>query len=395
MHTRKEAYGAEITVPTGSSYVMVNGEPVNGSSEAVTPDVYAPNSAWDTPVYREIQGDYHSGAAWKINPRSQTSGSEYCYTIYDDFQGHTKVYVDGIAYGANFPVASFYNSSDTLLASYIKTGMENVFAMELTVPANASYLVVNGWLGQNDPHYPKLQYILPQRSGGQSVRTMTECVDSINQSIASLEEKVNSGRKVLFVGDSYAEGYSHDGNNPGWCEYAASDMGLASDEYRKVYTGGYAFNNGTFTSLLAQCQDVDITDVVVCGGFNDHGATASSIRNGISAFKAAAESRWPGVRVYVGFVAWIKAGSGESAKDDWQDIRDELTSTVLPAYQDCIQYGCAYLNNVEYWINDAGLTPTDGYHPSADGNASIGKAVANAFMGGTAPLPYNASLRLG
>ena len=394
LHTRKAAVGAEIDVPAGSSYVMVNGEPAIGSNEAINPDVYAQNDEWSAPSYREIQGDYHSGAAWKINPRGTAPGSEYCYTIYSDFEGHGKVYLDGIAYGVNYPMASFYDSGDTLLATYIKTGMAHAYAMELEIPAGASYLVVNGWLGANDPHTPKMQYILPQRSGGEGSQTLTECVESINESIEALEAQINAGRKILFVGDSYAEGYSHDGNNPGWCEYAAGDMGLGSDEYRKVYTGGYAFNNGTFTSLLAQCQDSDITDVVVCGGFNDRTATASSILSGISAFKAAAESRWPGVRVYVGFVAWIKAGSGSSAKDNWQEIREELTGTVLPAYQDCIKYGCAYLNNVEYWINDAGLTPTDGYHPSAEGNASIGKAVANAFRCGSAPLPYNDSLRL-
>lgn len=201
-------------------------------------------------------------------------------------------------------------------------------------------------------------------------------------------------KKYLFIGDSYAEGYSHDGNNPGWVYYVAQYLGLNANDYISKYHGGWGFGNTGFLSLLNEVVDTDVTDVVVCGGFNERNYTAEQIMTGITNFKTAAAQKWQGVNVHVGFIAYIKQGTSTGALDDWETIRATLMSTVLPTYQKAITVGCHYLSNAEYWLNEAGLTNSDGYHPSAVGNSNIGMAVTNALISGSAPLPYNGDLRL-
>ena len=205
----------------------------------------------------------------------------------------------------------------------------------------------------------------------------------------------NDYGKILFIGDSYAQGYSHDGNNDGWCEYLADYLGLESGEYAVSANGGASFSNtnNSYASLLSASTITNVTDIVVCGGFNDYPYQYSAITSAISSFITSAKSKYPGVRVHIGCIGWIKQGTGTSAMNDWQDVRTAIGGTVIPAYHACVRYGADYLSNVEYALGDSGLTPTDGYHPSADGNKAIAEAIGNAILTGSAPIPYSASLR--
>ena len=194
-------------------------------------------------------------------------------------------------------------------------------------------------------------------------------------------------RKYLFVGDSYAEGYSHDGNNSGWCMYLVNYLGLTTDEYEIVYHGGWGFANGGYTALLDNATGSGFTDVVVCGGYNDNAYSEAQISGGIEAFKNKALGKWPNATIHIGFIAYNKEGNGTGAVDEWSKKRKALFDVVLPTYQKCTVFGCSYLNNVECWLREDGLTPSDGYHPNAEGNQAIAKAVANALITGSAPLP--------
>lgn len=202
-------------------------------------------------------------------------------------------------------------------------------------------------------------------------------------------------RNILFIGDSYAQGYSHDGNNQGWCKYAAGFMGLSTTEYTISANGGASFSNSgnSFISLLNNAPTKDYTDIVLCGGFNDYQFSKSVIETNIATFAARAKTLYPNARLHIGCIGWIKEGTGSSAISDWEGVRTAITTNVIPAYQSISRYGGTYMTNTEYLLGESGLTPTDGYHPSEDGNKAIAQGVANAIIEGSAPIKYDSSLR--
>ena len=178
-------------------------------------------------------------------------------------------------------------------------------------------------------------------------------------------------------------------------------MGLTenTDDVRKYYGGARFSANASNNTFLALLNDTAypfdyFTDIVVCGGYNDHSYSESDILNGISAFITRAKTKYPNAKIHIGCVAYNKEGNGEGAEPNWETYRSQIINMVIPTYQKCVEYGAHYLNNVEYWLGESGLTPSDGYHPSEAGNRSIARALANALLTGSAPLPYNGSLRV-
>ena len=365
-------------VPSGASYVIVNGSTESGKT--IEPKVYALNAGESgLGALKTVTGEVVEDKAYKIDG-SEVSGVNYCYTKYMTKPDTDYIYVSGESWGANYPLITFVNATGTVISSYGVTGSTLYERVEVEIPQNTFYYIVNGRKKSEGVkiQYPKVEY-------HSSERIITRTQADVNKLI---------DKRYLFIGDSYGEGYSHDGNNSGWIAYLAEYLGLSSGEYVSTYRGGYSFSSGTFKTLMEAITDENITDIVVCGGYNDRNATTNDIISGITAFKNSANLKWSNVRVHVGFVAWNKAGNGDGAVNNWEQIHSNLLSVVLPAYQKCVAVGCQYLNNVEYWINDDGITPSDGYHPSAAGNQSIAFAIANALKTGSAPLPYNNDLRL-
>lgn len=199
--------------------------------------------------------------------------------------------------------------------------------------------------------------------------------------------------KYLLIGDSYGDGYSHDGNNSGWCEYFAQAMGLTSSQYEAKHQGGSGFANGGFLARLNSATGTGFTDVIVLGGFNDYNATAQSIDSAISTFCNRAKALFPKCNIHIGCVGWIKQGTGESAYDNWQAVRAEITGKVLPTYQSCAKYGAQYIAFSEYLLNDSLMTNTDGYHPGEAGNKAIAHGIMNATKTGVSCLPFKSILK--
>lgn len=315
---------------------------------------------------------------------SEGSSSNYQYNMYTITPG-IRLLVSGCNYySSSFPLYIFYDSNDQVVETSDSNLQNNQLCFKLPViaPNTAVKMAVNGAIN------PTGNYCEP-------------CLQIYNNDVA-LSDVYDfiKKRKYLFIGDSYCEGYSHDGRNDGWALYCAGYMGLTSSDYVRSYSGGASFSsNSSNNTFIAQLNNLQypydyFTDIVVCGGYNDNSYTEDQITAGISDFIAKAKKKFPKARIHVGFIAWNKQGNGSGAIEGWQAINQDLTGIVLPTYQKCVNFGAEYLNNVEYWLNDAGLTPSDGYHPSETGNRNIGRAVANALLSGSAPLPYNSALRL-
>ena len=379
---RRGFMGCPVSVPANASYVILNG--YNAEIRPLPPAVYVLTGAEEeVGVMRTLSGELTMGKAWKSSDASQTTGTNYQYVRYNTIPNAEKIYVTGVSWSQDWAFVSFYNSNESLLQVYYNYNATYYTEVEITIPTGSAYFIVNGL--NNDTRWnAKVRYAESTRG-----KVPTKMQSEFNDELKPLIEK-----KFLFVGDSYGEGYSHDGNNDGWCEYLAGYMGLDLSEYKILTSSGSGFSQNDFATVLDSEQGTGYTDIVICAGYNDHYFTKTEILSGILAFENVALSKWPNIRIHVGFIAYIKAGSGTGAEPTWADIRNALVNTVLPAYQESVTLGCRYLNNVEYWLGESGLTPSDGYHPSAQGNQSIAKAVANAILTGSAPLPYNVDLRV-
>ena len=247
-------------------------------------------------------------------------------------------------------------------------------------------------------------------------------------------------RKILFIGDSYCEGYSHDGNNSGWAWYCGQYLGLngtiekipvvvngntvqkdksdyntlntnnaavdstPSDDFERMYRGGARFYWSTYTTgytfyqLLNEAHvrfpNYVFTDIVVCGGYNDRTATKAQILGAIEEFINQAKTYYPNVNIYIGHIGFNKKGSSSDptvAPPDWLQYRKHMKDISIPAYKECTKFGATYLTNVEYALNEKSLTPLDGYHPNETGNRAIARAVAEALIHGSASINYTNS----
>ena len=329
-----------------------------------------------------VNGSITANKAKHING-SEASTTGYMYGSYTVDPGKTYL-VTGYHFSNGYPLYMIYDSEGTLIeySALGNTGSQ-VHQKPVTIPANGQSIIING--------------IQANITNGNGVVMLEEYNENANlNDIYSGQEH----RKILFIGDSYSEGYSHDGSQVGWSSYVISWMGLADNAVNKYY-GGARFSanaaDNTYVKLLrsAQYPFNEFTDIVVAGGYNDNAYDASTILTGIQLFIDTAKAMYPFAKVHIGMIAWNKAGNGEGAIDTWQTIHANIINNVLPAYRQCVRKGAAYMNFIEYMLNDADMTPSDGYHPSALGNRHIAEGVVNYLYTGCASIRYNDNLRIG
>lgn len=183
--------------------------------------------------------------------------------------------------------------------------------------------------------------------------------------------------KTICIGDSYGDGFNPDGNVTGWPILLKAYLGLTDDNFFSNSLGGAGFLNGTtFATLLNQTSNhftnEEVTNVIVCGGFNDAGKSENEIINAIYNFKKQANILYPNAQIYVGFI-------GESTD---MNSRGNL---ILPraAYCSACEYnGITYLSGTENALHCTAMFGSDGVHPNTWGEETIAKAISNALLNG-------------
>ena len=217
---------------------------------------------------------------------------------------------------------------------------------------------------------------------------MNQAESNINSINTSLNRIIN--KKYIIVGDSYAEGYTPDGNVTGWAELLKNLLGLNSTNCTIVYRGGCGFTptNNTYTDLInALSNDSNVTDIIVAGGYNDKNASYESILAGSLAFKTACNKKFPNATIYLGFIGFTNTNERYS----FNECRNFYVSMAS-------QHGYNYLNNVEYSLrNTYDAFASDNYHPNATGQSKLARMIYEAYKTGSANVvfPYtNLSLKV-
>lgn len=205
-----------------------------------------------------------------------------------------------------------------------------------------------------------------------------------NQEIANLKISKNyfSNKKFLLIGDSYAEGYTPDGNITSWQEEFINLTGL-TNTIRK-YQGGAGFvnisNNKTFQTLLEEVtNDANITDIVVLGGYNDTAYNEIQINNAFKSFQLKANEKFPNANIYIGAIGCSTDGSKIYPLNSL--IRKYKTYAPI-----C---NMGYLKNIEYSLHEYFRSfSSDGYHPNSHGQYIIALSLIQALLTGSADIQF-------
>lgn len=192
--------------------------------------------------------------------------------------------------------------------------------------------------------------------------------------------------KTICIGDSYGEGYNPDGNVTGWPTLLKGCLGLTDDNFFSNSLSGAGFvNNTTFATLLNQTSNhfhnEDVTNVIVCGGFNDMNTTEHAIINAINNFKKQTEIIYPNAHIFVGFI-------GESTT---MSTRGSLILPRASYVSGCEYNGITYLSGVENALHSDLMFGSDGIHPNVWGEESITNAISNALLNGYASVVHPGS----
>lgn len=200
--------------------------------------------------------------------------------------------------------------------------------------------------------------------------TLQNEINEINETITNLNRK-----KYVFMGDSYGDGYSPDGNVTSWITLLAQKMNLSNDDYISSHYGGYGFsiNRPDYNYILLLqnlASDDELTDMYVCGGYNDAGQTEVNIIQGITNFYNLFKTKFPNAKLHLGFIGWSRNSN---------KIND-LKNALISYKKGCDENNIDLLTGCEYSLhNYFKYFASDGVHPNQTGQNSIANALYNCI----------------
>lgn len=225
----------------------------------------------------------------------------------------------------------------------------------------------------------KVEYVINNIGTAAEEAAAAEAYAHLAQQAA--ESVIEKPRRVVCIGDSYAEGYTPDGNNDGWPAYLKTFMHLPDADFESIYYGGVGFKNAvdgkTFMTLLSDTaisERASVTDLIVAGGYNDQGYTQTEITTAIANFCTVARTLFPIAKIWIGFV-------GRCA---------ESGSIITNLRRACAAYMQGAKNNNAYFMSGAQnallyeYLASDHKHPLATGNMAIAWAMKCILMVGYA-----------
>ena len=190
-------------------------------------------------------------------------------------------------------------------------------------------------------------------------------------------ELKTAGRKLVYVGDSYLDGYSPDGNVTAWGKLTDQLLGISGSA--SYHTGGYGFAlKGGYGNLLTSTGDDTVTDVIILGGWNDK-YNVTGIQQGAKSTITKCRKLYPNAQIHIGMVAF----DTDQSRFDRDAILEEYVRAA-------VTNGCSYIGGIEDALDKSGMA-SDGIHPNAKGQEKIAKALA-AYLSDKVILPAASQL---
>ena len=197
-----------------------------------------------------------------------------------------------------------------------------------------------------------------------------------------IAEKIinNQDKYVIIIGDSYAN------RENGWADRIKTMAGLdnAHCNINKISGTGFCntVNSHNFITMLTENITIPaklVTDIIVCGGYNDLSYSATNIDSAISSFVSTATSTYPNATIHVGMIGWASYHI-----DNYFDVITGL-NTALISYKKACQYSrkVKYLNNVEYIMHDLDYIDSSYNHPNSNGQYALSVNIMQAWLSGS------------
>lgn len=220
-----------------------------------------------------------------------------------------------------------------------------------------------------------LSNIINQQIFSELNSKVTENTDSINS--------LRANKKIVFIGDSYAEGYNPDGNVIGWPTIIKNNV-QSYTIYEKYEGGSGVVNRGnsgnTFEMLLIQLASSissvernSISNVVIAGGYNDNSTSDVDIRNGIVSLSKKARELFPNAFLYYCIIGWT---TNPFIRNGIRTMASRITTNLtVPIEMNVITSTMLCLHNYEFFASD-------GIHPNQAGQNNIAGAILRVINGG-------------
>lgn len=201
----------------------------------------------------------------------------------------------------------------------------------------------------------------------------------------NLEDR--SKRKLIFIGDSYGDGYTPDGNTTGWCDRLKNKLvncHFSADNIYINHKGGASFSNSS-NSFLTLLKGVEsqvgnkkmVTDVLIGGGYNElaYGDKIDTVKSNIDTVISYVQSTYPNAIVHF-------APFGVAFKD--RNNQFALRYKLMPAYTTKACYKnqpFMLVPGAENILSFENMMSSDGIHPNDWGLENIAEYLKGYILG--------------
>lgn len=204
-----------------------------------------------------------------------------------------------------------------------------------------------------------------------------------DQNIINLQNSINeiTNKTTIFIGDSFIQMFPSDN----WALKLKEKLNLSDSETYIFGEGGagmyQAGNAGHNFKQLLESKITDILDtndikrIICCGGTNDVNASSKAqVLTEVENFVNYCKTTYPNAKIYIGMIGYFKELNAVTS-------RSNILKNVLPAYQECRDFGAIYLNDVEYVMHDYSYY-TDTVHPNTNGTSALASAIFQSLKNG-------------
>ena len=188
--------------------------------------------------------------------------------------------------------------------------------------------------------------------------------------------------KYIFIGDSYGEGYTPEGNVTSWIDYTKQLMHLSDDNCYSYAVGGYGFTTTGFQELINRAvseiqEKQQVKYIVVGGGYNDSW-NYSAIASNMKLFFDTCKANFPNAKVIIAPFGWCVEGLTTDVHVT--QTFSNLIHMVLEYQRNAVINGGCYIDGIYSVLHKNEFFSSDYVHPNNNGQHAIGLAVANYLM---------------
>ena len=214
------------------------------------------------------------------------------------------------------------------------------------------------------------------RSGIENTNAM---LNTTNTNLDALSNKVTKlhHKGYIFIGDSYTQGYSPDGNiSNTFVNQIINNLKITDVKISANGGASFANSDNNFLTLLKNINVTDknsITNIVVFGGYNDYSWSKTDITTGMTNFFNYAKTNYPNAIISIGYVGFCTDSSTYNKRADSVSIYNEVSGHL----------GGNYLSGCEYILHNTNEMSSDGIHPNITGHKMLASYCTTALMNGS------------